>query len=110
MQTSARVIPFRAPTYWEFLGALDRYGVSDDLAARLVDRWFGPMLEALQAEADETARMAQERRYADGHRASDLRACTNPRCLRCWQLTPEHEDRAIAIGATGSIPGMDEIR
>ena len=93
MTAEARVLPFRPLPHFDgppdtlmtLLEACE--GLPDVTVARLVDHYFGPQLAAWQAEADAAARLAFEQRYADGHRASDLRACANPRCLRCGDQT-----------------------
>jgi hypothetical protein len=115
MTASARVLPFRPLPHFDgppdtlmtLLEACE--GLPDVTVARLVDHYFGDQLAAWQAEADEAARLAFERRYADGHTAGDFTVCANPRCLRCWQLTPEHEGRAVALRETGSRPTLREI-
>ncbi len=119
---AASIIPFRPlprfdgppDTLMTLLEACE--GLPDVTVARLVDHYFGHQLAAWQAEADAAARAAFERRYADGHRASDLRACTNPRCVRCSdQPDPEQPTDEptwpppLIEGEPIPLPGLDEV-
>ncbi len=120
MSTNNAVIPFRPlprfdgppDTLMALLEVCE--GLPDVTVARLVDHYFGPQLAAWQAEADEAARLAFVRRYADGHTAGDFTVCRNPRCLRCSDQPDQPTDEPawpspLIDGDAIPLPGFGDV-